>query len=196
MGTDPGVRTGIRYGMSLTAVLLGAWILINGTYPQFVSLVISHQLDPLLAAQLLLSLLFGVLVVVSGLVVAPGPLGRRIVGAAVFAAPTALYAALLPVLYSVGFGPAGPVLQAFALAPFMIALGATAGWLTVRSRPAIAYLPLVALVLIPIIDYGIVRMGSPTGLVNIVMNVLATVLGVGIAWAGRAIAGARSQPIG
>jgi hypothetical protein len=51
-------------------------------------------------------------------------------------------------------------------------------------------------VLIPIVSQPLMRLGQSSSVAQAVVNVRATVLGAGIAWAGRAVAGSRAQPIG
>jgi hypothetical protein len=194
--TSPAARAGIRYGMSLVAVLLGVYLLLNGSYGQFVSFTLQPQTDPLLSAQLFLTFLFGVVVVVFGLVVAPGSLARRLIGTAIFVVLVLLYAIMVPVYLH---GGGGVVVQAIAQPSFMVTLGATAAWLLVRGRPAWSLVFVIAIVLIPVIVNALFRaaaIAGSVGVVNMAQIVLPAIFGIGIAWLGRAVAGSRAQPIG
>jgi hypothetical protein len=196
--TSSAARAGARYGMSLVATLLGAYMLINSPYPQFVTIVLlQHQAD--LAPLLLSQYLLGVVVLVFGALIAPASIGRRAAAAAVEVVAILVYAVTAPLFLTGGLnaGRATAWLSGgFFGAAFLITLSATAAWLILRSRPGWTLVFLVVTVIIPIVAVAVVFIALPSSVYAMLINVLVTVIGVGIAWLARAVAGSRVQPIG
>jgi hypothetical protein len=196
--TSPAARDGARYGMSLVATLFGAYLLINGSYTQFVSVVLlGHQAE--LAPLLLSQFLFSVIVLVFGALVAPASIARRVVAAAIEIVAILIFAVFQPVYLSGGgpnLGRAGIWFSGGFLTPvFLVTLAAAAAWLVLRARPGWTPLFLLATLIIPFVSVGLVFAGVGSTTTPMILNTLCTVIGVGIAWLARAVAGSRAQPI-
>jgi len=196
--TSPAARTGARYGMSLVAVVLGAYLLIDGNWSSFAAVL--REGDPVLGFFFVTQLLFGVVTLVFGILVAPAPPERRAIGAIIVVVLVLIYAVFQP-LYVSGMIGGGLPIRGFSLSiilspAFLVTLGASAAWLIIRERPGLSYLFLIATIFIPIILTALVFANLTSGLMSVATNVLVAVIGVGIAWGGRAVAGSRARPIG
>ncbi|MGN6326765.1 hypothetical protein [Pseudolysinimonas sp.] len=183
--------------MSLIAVLLGAYLLINGSWSNFASALLTH--DGLLGFLFVTQLLFGLVVLLFGVLVAPVDGTRRAIAAIVVVVLVAIWAVLQPA-YVLGAARI-PIRSAFNIgflfgAPFPVTLAAAASWLIIRRRPGVSYLLLIATVIIPIALNAVLLAAAPSVVSVIVTTVLTTIVGVGIAWGGPAIAGRRAEPIG
>jgi hypothetical protein len=194
--TSPSAIAGIRYGMSLVAVLLGAYLLLDGNWGSFAGLSRAGQPD--IVFLLVTQLLFGAIVLLFGVLVAPAAAARRAIAAVIVVVLVLLYAVLQPLylLGTVQIPVRGLLIGSVLGAPFLVTLAASAAWLIIRARPGLSYLLLIATIIIPIAVNAAVLAALPSTTTTVVSNVLATIVGVGIAWAARAIAGRRSAPIG
>jgi hypothetical protein len=92
------------------------------------------------------------------------------------------------------FGPtptlAGVITTSSFITPLVIALG----WLIVRERPGLSYLLLVLALIGGVIPFFAVLQATSIATLQVLQPLLTLVLGVGIAWLARLIAGAVQRP--
>ncbi|ACQ80803.1 NADH dehydrogenase (quinone) [Beutenbergia cavernae DSM 12333] len=184
-----------RYGASLVAVLLGAYLVMNTNMSAFVNL--ATRGDALLALALGLQAAFGLAVLVAGLAIAPAPAAHRLLAVAAAVVVIVVAGVVIHLWLMGSVRVAGAWTAAVLSLPGATLFAASLGWLIVRRRPPLTAL-LLLLALVPgLLNHALRLAGVSGGAVNILlMPLVVAVVGVGIAWAARAIAaGTTRAPI-
>jgi hypothetical protein len=184
-----------RYGASVVALVLGGYLLLNTNPAQIATGAaglggLPLDLTILLASQFS----FAVLVIVFGLAVAPATSARRVAAILIAVVLIVLWAVLTGARVTGSFGPTPPVAGVFATTSFITPLVIAVGWLIVRERPGLTYLLLILTLLGGIIPFFAVLQATSIATLQVLQPILALVLGVGIAWLARLIAGAIQHP--
>lgn len=182
-----------RYGASLVAVLLGAYLLLNANVSQ-VALALSGlgAMPGNVTALLVSQLVFAIVVLVAGFLIHPTTGVRRVAAAAIVGVGLIVWIVLLAVRITGAVRL--PPLSTVVIAPsFAVTLLATAAWLIVRERPAGTYLLLVVILAGGFIPYALVMASVDSGTSLLAVTPIAAVLGIGIAWLARAIAAGLSR---
>jgi hypothetical protein len=177
-----------RYGASLVAMVLGGYLLVVSNVSQLaIGLAGLASYPPEQTALFLMQYLFAIAVIVFGLAVAPGALGRRVIAIVVVLVLILIWTLIFTARLT-GSVPL-PYASGFITAPsFIAALALPAGWLIVRERPGVSYLFLLASLFAGLVPFLFVLAAAPAGVTQWTMPPLALIVGVGIAWAARAIA--------
>jgi hypothetical protein len=177
-----------RYAASLVALVLGGYLLLSSNLAPLalgLSRVSSFPLEQ--TVLLLLQYLFAIAVVVFGLAVAPGAVGRRVIAAVVVLVLVLVWTLLFSARLS-GSVPL-PFATGFITAPaFLVSLALPAGWLIVRERPGVSYALLLVSLVGGLVPFLLTLGAAPSAFIQWVGNPLTLVLGVGTAWGARAIA--------
>ncbi len=180
---------GVRYGITVTATVLGGYLLSTASIGQFVQAMAFGGAPELFAVLLLLRYVFAVAVLAIGFLLAPTSTGRRLLAAGIVVIGGIVFAVLIALRLTGGLS--GPPAMSIVLHPaFFAVLLATAGWLIVRGRPAISFLLLLATLLVGFVPFGFALAGIESAMAELVVTPLALLVGVGIAWAARGIAAA------
>ncbi|MGN6501349.1 MAG: hypothetical protein ACTHKX_00395 [Pseudolysinimonas sp.] len=177
-----------RYGASLVAMVLGGYLLVVSNVSQLaIGLAGLASYPAQQTALFLMQYRFAIAVVVFGLAVAPGALGRRVIAIVVVLVLILIWT-LIFMARLTGSVPL-PYASGVITAPaFIVALALPAGWLIVRERPGVSYLFLLASILAGLVPFLFVLAAAPVGVTQWTMAPLALIVGVGIAWAARAVA--------
>jgi len=188
---DPRVTYEGRYGASLVSLLLGGYLLLNTNISQLalgLTGLASYQAEQ--TAFFLSQYLFAVVVVMFGFAVAPGATGRRVIAAVVVLVLILLWTVLLTARITGMGGPLPYAIGFVVSTAFIVSFALPLGWLIVRERPGVSYVFLVLSILGGVIPFVASLAGIPSILAVVLNNPLALVLGVGIAWLARLVAGA------
>jgi hypothetical protein len=178
-----------RYGASLVAVLLGGYLLLFANVSQ-VTLGLSGRGFPLeQTVYLLIQYLFAVLVVVVGLLIAPGTQGRRVFAVVAVLIVLVVWTLLVSARMTGAASPLPAFVTGFVVSPvFIVPLVTTLGWLIVRERPAVSYLLLVATLFGGTISFAATLNAVPAIVTMLIAPPIAGAIGIGIAWGARGIA--------
>jgi hypothetical protein len=184
-----------RYGASLVAVLLGSYLLLNANVSQVaVALAGLASMPPTVTALLMLQFVFAGLVLVAGVLIHPATPTRRLIAAAVIVIGLVLWFVLSSARITGALRL--PPLSLAVLAPsFAVTVIATAVWLIVRERPGVSYLLLILVLAGGFIPYALVMANVDSGTSQLAVTPIAAILGIGIAWLARAIAGGFSRGV-
>lgn len=186
--SSPRITYEGRYGAAVVALLLGGYLLVVSNVSQLaIGLAGIGGYPPEQTALFLMQYLFAIAVIVFGLAVAPGALGRRVIAVVVVLVLILIWTLIFTARLT-GSVPL-PYASGFITAPsFIVALALPAGWLIVRERPGVSYLLLVASVLAGLVPFLFVLAAAPAAVIQWTLAPLALLTGVGIAWAARGIA--------
>lgn len=187
---SPRVTYEGRYGASVVALVLGGYLLVNTNLSQL-ALGISGlaSFEPAQTAIFFLQYAFAVVVVLFGLAVAPGAIGRRVIAVVVVLVLIVLWTVIFSARLT-GTVPL-PYASGYIAAPsFIAALAIPAGWLIVRERPGVTYLFLILSILAGLLPFLVVLASADVIINQLIIAPVALVVGVGIAWLARAVAGA------
>lgn len=187
---DPRITYEGRYGASLVAVLLGGYLLLNVNISQLaLGLAGLTGLPPEQTAIFFLQYAFAIIVVLFGLAVAPGAVGRRVIAAVVVLVLIVIWSIFVGTRLTGASGPL-PFFTGFFTSPsFIVALTLPLGWLIVRERPGLSYLLLILSFLGGLIPFLAILNAAPSAAMQLLMAPLTLIVGAGIAWLARAIAG-------
>ena len=182
---QPTRPTSTRWFLSLVTVSLGGYLLVLSLGGQFIQLFTGMRFEISLGVLLVLQLLFALAVVAFGFFVAPAPLPRRVIAKVIIVGAVIIVAILQDVRLSIGFGPAS-VFFGFTFADVfvMLTLALGAGWLVVRSRPAIAYAFLALIAVVALVHWAMVVNGVDSAAAQLVMLILSALVVAGIGWGG------------
>jgi hypothetical protein len=168
---------GARYGIALTAVLLGVFLVL-----QWSPAALLGPQASLWALQAVAQLAIGIVVLAGGLAAAPTSLLRSLL-AAVIAVVLVIGAAVLLYLRATGVVRGGPpLLWAFLGLPTAALLSGLLGWLVVRRRPLIAYVLLLGVFLPALVRHLLLLSGVETAVIWFSDVALSLVVGVVVAW--------------
>lgn len=172
-------RRGARYGASLVAVVLGVYLVLQWQPGPLLGV---GAVEPLLAAQIVIQLVLGALLLAGGLAIAPAsPI--RTVPMALLAVVVIPLAALIVHLRVTGALPGRPIWLWTLLTPGMAALGvAILGWLVVRGRSPFLYVLALGAAIPALVRFGLLLAGVPTPFIWYTDLLLSLVVGVGAAW--------------
>ena len=192
---SPRVRYEGRYGASLVALVLGGYLLLNTNPAQVASGVSGIAALPLdLTVLLAWQFSFAVLVIVFGLAIAPATAARRVAAILIVVVLIVLWAVLTGARVTGTLGPTPPLAGVITTASFITPLVIALGWLIVRERPGLSYLLLVLALIGGVIPFFAVLQATSIATLQVLQPLLTLVLGVGIAWLARVIAGAVQRP--
>ena len=180
-----------RYGASLVSLVLGGYLLLNSNISQLaIALGGISSFAPDQVAYFVVQYVFAIAVILFGFAIAPAASGRRVI-AVVLALVLIIVWTVLYTARITGAGGPLPFASGFITAPsFIVPLVIAAGWLIVRERPGVTYLFLLLTLLGGAIPFFFVLNAVPAIAAQFVSFVVALVVGVGIAWLARAVAGA------
>ncbi|HEV7741285.1 MAG TPA: hypothetical protein VGO65_02605 [Pseudolysinimonas sp.] len=183
-----------RYGASLVSLVLGGYLLLNSNITQLaIALGGSTAFAPDQVAYFSIQFIFAIAVIVFGFAIAPAALGRRVM-AVVLALVLIILWTLLYTARITGTGGPLPFASGFVSAPaFIVTLVLATGWLIVRERPWVTYLLLLLTLLAGAIPFSLVLNGASAVPTQLAGFLVAAVVGAGIAWLARAVAGAIQQ---
>lgn len=185
LSTSAEYRRGVRYGISLTAVLFGVYLVLQWNPGPLLTFGSS---PPLLMAQSLFQLSIAVLLAAVGLAVAPASPARTLPMALLVLVLVPL-SALALYLRMTGWLPPMPVWLWNLMSPGTVALGtALLGWLVVRSRPVLTYVLVLGALLPALGRFAVLIAGAETSLVWYTDLLLSAVVGVGAAWVAALVA--------
>lgn len=179
-------RRGVRYGISLAAVVLGVYLLLQWQPGPLLNMGMGGS--SLLVLQSLAMFAIGVLVLACGLAIAPASPART-VPMALLALVAVPLAAVILYLRVTGALPGRPVWLWNLMTPGTAALAvAILGWLVVRSRPVLTYVLVVAALLPAIVRFGLLLAGVESPVIWFTDLALSAVVGVGAAWLAAGVA--------
>lgn len=174
----------VRYGISITAVLLGPYLLFSWNMSL---LTIPHQ-EPVVAARPVAEILIGLVVLAGGLAVAPTSVGRAVAAAGV-ALVVLVVGTIMAYLRVSGAVPGAGPLMFILLRPANLALfAALFGWLLVRQRPLVAFILLIFTPLPGVAAYVLTMSGVSAGVSWFTDLLTLSVVGAGGAWLARGLA--------
>jgi hypothetical protein len=180
-----------RYGASVVSLVLGGYLLLNANIAQLaVALggIANYPIEQV--AYFVVQYLFAILVVLFGFAVAPATSGRRVI-AVVVALVLIIVWTLLFTARLTGAGGPLPFASGFFTSPaFLVPLVIGLGWLIVRERPGVTYLFLLLSLIGGAVPFLFVLNAAPAIASQFVSWLVAGIVGVGIAWLARAVAGA------
>jgi hypothetical protein len=187
-GYSPRITYEGRYGASVVALVLGGYLLVVSNVSQLaIGLAGLATYPPEQTALFFLQYLFTVAVIVFGLAVAPGALGRRVIAVVVVLVLILIWTVIFTARLT-GSVPL-PYASGFITSPsFIVALALPAGWLIVRERPGVTFLFLLASVFAGLVPFLFVLAAAPAAMVQFTVAPIALIVGAGIAWAARAVA--------
>ncbi len=188
-----------RWGISVTSVLLGTYLLMKtDAFFLISSIGFRSQDDPALLIMLLADALFATLVLLIGLAVAPATVARRaiVVGLAGFViligvlVAAVSFASVFPIP-----GPGGLIIRSALLPSLSAPFLATIGWLLVRGRPPVTLLFALLFATLPSLNVALVFAGVDASVFSLVSVPIAAFFGIGIAWAAAALDRVRLRPL-
>lgn len=179
-------RRGARYGISLTAVVLGVYLLLQWQPAPLLNWGMGGS--PLLVLQTLAMLAIGVVVLAGGLSIAPVSPVRTVPMALLALVAVPLAAGILYLRFT-GVLPGRPVWLWNLTTPGTVALGvAILGWLVVRTRPVFTYVLVIGMLLPAIVRFGLLLAGVESPVLWFTDLALSAVVGVGAAWLAAGVA--------
>jgi hypothetical protein len=175
----------------VTALVLGGYLLLTANVSQLaIGLGGISSFTPDQMAFFVIQFVTAVAVVVFALAIAPATRGRRVIAIVAVLVLVLIWLILFTARITGNAGPL-PFATGFVTPQsFMVPLVTVLGWFIVRERPALSYLVLLLAILGGAIPFVLVYNAVPALVSQLFVVPLATVLGVGMAWLGRAIAGA------
>ena len=187
----PRIRYEGRYGASLTALVLGGYLLVSTNVAQLaigLGGISSFRADQM--AFFAIQFVTAVAVIVFALAVAPATSGRRIIAIVVVLVLLLVWLILFTARMTGNPGPL-PFAMAFVTPQsFIVPLVTVLGWFIVRERPPLSYLVLLLSIVGGAIPFLLVYAAAPAVFSQLTVVPVAAIVGVGMAWLGRAIAGA------
>lgn len=182
---EPAPRRTGRAWLAGALVYVGGYLVLLSLNSQLVTQLAGFGAGgPALVVVLLAQLAFAILVVVVGLLAAPGPAGGRIAGAVVVVVGVPIVVAFLTMRISgalrVGaessFTIGNPWLMTVVLvgAAWLLARAARLGWLAILAAAVLSPVP-----------YVLLTAGADVGVVPLAMYALTALVGAGILLAGR-----------
>jgi hypothetical protein len=180
-----------RYGASLVSLVLGGWLLLNANVAQLaigLGGIATYGADQV--AYFLIQYIFAIAVILFGLGIAPATSGRRVIAVVLALVLIVVWTVLYTARITGAAGPL-PFATGFITAPsFIVPLVTATGWLIVRERPGVSYVFLLLTLLGGAAPFFLVLNAAPSIASQVVGFIVAGVVGIGIAWAARAVAGA------
>lgn len=177
---------GARYGAALAATLLGGYLMATQGIGQFVQLTLIGNGEPEVAVLVFSRFLFGVVVLVVGLLVAPTSVARRVIAAGIAVVLTVVSSLLFAGRLN-GDVPLPHWSSGFLHPAFVATLAATVGWLIVRERHPLTFLLLILTVVLGVLPHQFIIQSVPSAVTELTVVPLAAIVGVGIAWAAAGI---------
>lgn len=188
---SPRVAYTGRYGTSVTALVLGSYLLLTTNVSQLaIGLGGISSFTPDQMAFFVIQFLTAVAVIVFALAAAPATTGRRVIAIVVVLVLVLIWLILVTARITGNAGPLPFTMGFVTPQSFIVPLVTVLGWFIVRERPAVSYLFLLLSILGGVIPFALVYNGVPALVGQLFVVPLAGVLGVGMAWLGRAVAGA------
>jgi len=184
----------VRYGFAVAATVFGAYVFIQPlTFSGFASAM--HMGDPSFAVLSFARVAFAVVVAAGSLLMLPGGVVGRVVGAVLVAVAIPMYAALFTARLVGELRVSGPIWTVFFstyTAPVFVVVLA---WLIARARSPYAYFLLLLTLLPGFVELGLMLNGSRSPEVELIMVPVTAAVGLGIVWLAALISRRRTPAL-